>query len=167
MTEIPVPLEAFGFLITLAVFVSGGLVYSLLGYWKAIRRSINGSVPFDLAKLKTGGVLGVMLGITATVYSVYNGDSYIVVTTVQGFITAVGGSIGIIYTVDKILLGSNTNIKLGVKNPFAKESKLSGDSMRRYDGDSDIVDKYGRIGKDRGVEKKCTISRISRKSKTI
>ena len=82
------------FLITLAVFVSGGLVYSLLGYWKAIRRSINGSVPFDLAKLKTGGILGVMLGITATVYSVYNGDSYIVVTTVQGFITAVLDSIG-------------------------------------------------------------------------
>ena len=73
MTEIPVPLEAFGFLITLAVFVSGGLVYSLLGYWKAIRRSINGSVPFDLAKLKTGGVLGVMLRTISTIVMWYNG----------------------------------------------------------------------------------------------
>ena len=86
-------------------FVVAGLLYSSLGYARKAMRSLSGeAVTFDYAKVGKSIVLGIVLGITAFVWTGIEGD-VIDVHNLKEFGTQVGLNSAAIMIVHKLLLG--------------------------------------------------------------
>jgi len=92
--------------LTILAFVLAGLVWNNFGYFSAWRKYKDSSdwVGFDKRKLRDDLIIGLVLGVGAYLYGVYQGELGDI-STLQAFIGAVIGGFGIVAAVDKLIVG--------------------------------------------------------------
>ena len=94
-----------GFVIVLSSFIVAGVFYSSSGWIKRVRRVLAGEkIPLDLKKMGRSVLIGVILGIGAMIFFIYDGNP-IVISNVQEFFVQVGINTATILLVDKWILG--------------------------------------------------------------
>ncbi len=94
-----------GFVIVLSSFIVAGVFYSSSGWIKRVRRVLAGEkIPLDLKKMGRSVLIGVILGIGAMIFFIYDGNP-IVINNVQEFFVQVGINTATILLVDKWILG--------------------------------------------------------------
>lgn len=93
------------FVIVLSSFIVAGVFYSSSGWIKRVRRVLAGEkIPLDLKKMGRSVLIGVILGIGAMIFFIYDGNP-IVINNVQEFFVQVGINTATILLVDKWILG--------------------------------------------------------------
>jgi len=95
-------------------FIASGVLYSSSGWIKTVRRKLAGTddPPINYKKMGKSILIGVILGLGAMIWSIYNGD-VIVITTGQELMVQIGLNTTIILLVDKWILGRGTEGKAG------------------------------------------------------
>lgn len=100
------PVTIITYAVGLAVFIVAGIAYSTIGYRAKLLKALQGEkVEFDTARIGKTIILGVVLGVAATIMSLYNGDT-ILVSSPQDFFTQVATAMGAIFTIHKLLLST-------------------------------------------------------------
>lgn len=93
------------FVIVLGSFIVAGVFYSSSGWIKRVRRLLAGEkLPLDWKKMGRSVLIGVILGVGAMIYFVYDGNP-IVINNAQEFFVQVGLNTAIILLIDKWILG--------------------------------------------------------------
>lgn len=93
------------YVIAFGSFIVAGVFYSSSGWIKRVRRKLAGEkLPLDYKKMGKSVLIGVILGVGAMVFSVYQGE-LIAIHNVQEFLAQVGINTATILLVDKWILG--------------------------------------------------------------
>ena len=93
------------YVIAFGSFITAGVFYSSSGWIKKVRRKLAGEkLPLDFKKMGKSILIGVILGIGAMIYSVYDGEP-IAIHNAKEFFIQVGINTAIILLVDKWILG--------------------------------------------------------------
>ncbi len=93
------------FVIVLGSFVVAGVFYSSSGWIKRVRRLLAGEkLPLDWKKMARSVLIGVILGIGAMIFFIYDGNP-IVINNAQEFFVQVGLNTATILLIDKWILG--------------------------------------------------------------
>ena len=96
----------YNYLVTIGVFVLGGITYSTVSYRSKLIKLLQGDkVDFDWEKLGKAILLGGLLGVAAAISAISTGE-IIIVDSVSEFLQQVGVSIGAIFIVHKLLLST-------------------------------------------------------------
>ncbi len=93
------------FVIVLGSFIVAGVFYSSSGWIKRVRRLLAGEkLPLDWKKMARSILIGVILGIGAMIFFIYDGNP-IVINDAQEFLVQVGLNTATILLIDKWILG--------------------------------------------------------------
>lgn len=99
-------LTPLGYAVAFSTFIASGVFYSSSGYVKSVRRALAGEkVKLDYKKMAKSVMLGALIGVGAFIWSAYNGDSFVEITTVKIYLTQVSVNTTAILFVDKWILG--------------------------------------------------------------
>ena len=92
--------------LAILAFVLAGLVWNNFGYFSAWRKYKDSPdwKGFETKKLRDDLILGLILGVGAYLYGVYQGELGDI-STLQAFIGAVIGGFGAVAAVDKLIVG--------------------------------------------------------------
>ncbi len=93
------------YVIAFSSFIAAGIFYSSSGWIKKVRRKLAGEkLPLDFKKMGKSVLIGIILGIGAMIFSVYDGEP-IAIHNVKEFFIQVGINTATILLVDKWILG--------------------------------------------------------------
>lgn len=96
----------FHYLLGFLTFPVAGIFYSSSGWIKKVREALAGSEEkIDYKKMGKTVLIGVLLGFGAYLFSVYNEDDFVNVSTMKLFLMQVGINTSAILFVDKWILG--------------------------------------------------------------
>ena len=82
--------------------VLAGLGWSTVGIWSRWRSGIDAEI--DLGKLKKNVIIGAVTGVITWGYTIAQGDTSVLLSTVPAFVAAIGTYFPIIVIVDKLLI---------------------------------------------------------------
>ena len=104
-------MDAQTVILPIIALVLSGLTWTLFGYFSAWRK--NHTDPnwtgFETKKLRDDLILGLILGIGAVIYSIYQNGDLSTIATTQEFIGAIAGGFPLIVAVDKVIVGGILN----------------------------------------------------------
>ena len=93
------------YVIAFGSFIVAGVFYSSSGWIKRVRRKLaDDTVSIDYKKMGKSVLIGVILGVGAMVFSIYDGNP-IVINNAQEFLVQVGLNTAVILLIDKWILG--------------------------------------------------------------
>ncbi len=92
--------------VVIPAFILAGLIWNNLGYFSDWRKNKDDPAwkGFESKKLRDDLILGVILGVVAYFYGIYQGESFNI-DSLQAFIVIVVGAFGPVAAVDKLIVG--------------------------------------------------------------
>ena len=105
----------FDAIVYFSTFIVAAVYYSSSGYIKKVRRALSGEdVIIDYKKMGKTVLIGVIIGIGAYVYAVYDGEPVLILDA-QGFLVQVGINSAAVLFIDKWILGRSDPTATTVK----------------------------------------------------